>query len=261
MMNGQAVFSPDANYHGTGSFSYTVSDGHGGSATGSVTVTINSVNDAPVANAGTDQTVECSNAVMLDGSASFDVDGDTLTYVWREGMTVIATGSKPDVALPFGTHTLTLRVEDPSGVFHEDNVIVNVLDNTAPVMVSNGETVLIWPPNKRYEQVKVSDLIASAGDSCDASVKLSSVVIMKVGSDEGSASDNDIVIAGDCRSVQLRADRNGNGDGRVYTITFGVTDGVGHTTTLTRQVFVPHNQGGGAAIYSGAAYTVTSSCP
>src|SRR5262249_9440962 len=48
--NGTDVtYSPAANYNGTDSFSYTVSDGHGGTATANVNVTINSVNDNPVA--------------------------------------------------------------------------------------------------------------------------------------------------------------------------------------------------------------------
>jgi hypothetical protein len=108
----------------------------------------------------------------------------------------------------------------------------------------------------------VADLVASAVDVCDASVTLSSVVIAKVTSDEGSIGDNDIVIAADCKSVQLRADRNGNGNGRVYTITFRVRDAVGNTFTLLRQVTVPHDQGGGNnAVDSGVAYTVNSVCP
>jgi hypothetical protein len=88
------------------------------------------------------------------------------------------------------------------------------------------------------------------------------VVIAQVTSDEGSASNNDIVIAANCKSVQLRADRNGSGDGRVYTITFRVRDAVGNTSTLTRQVTVPHDQGNGNnAVNSGIAYTVNSGCP
>ncbi|NNL04267.1 MAG: tandem-95 repeat protein [Xanthomonadales bacterium] len=42
-------YTPDSNYNGTDSFSYTVSDGNGGSDTGSVSVTVNPVNDYPVA--------------------------------------------------------------------------------------------------------------------------------------------------------------------------------------------------------------------
>ncbi|HZX22636.1 MAG TPA: DUF4382 domain-containing protein [Woeseiaceae bacterium] len=40
------------------------------------------VNTAPVADAGADQTVTAGDTVNLDGSASFDDDGDTLTYSW-----------------------------------------------------------------------------------------------------------------------------------------------------------------------------------
>src|SRR5262249_28071107 len=50
--SGNVVFTPAANYNGQASFSYTVSDGHGGTATATVTVNVTAVNDAPVA--GTD---------------------------------------------------------------------------------------------------------------------------------------------------------------------------------------------------------------
>lgn len=39
-------------------------------------------NTAPVADAGADQTVTAGDTVNLDGSASFDDDGDTLSYSW-----------------------------------------------------------------------------------------------------------------------------------------------------------------------------------
>ena len=39
------VFTPEVNYHGTASFTYVVSDGHGGTAEGSVSVTVNSSNN------------------------------------------------------------------------------------------------------------------------------------------------------------------------------------------------------------------------
>ena len=51
IVNNKAVYTPNADFNGGDSFSYTASDGHGGSATGTVTVTINPVNDAPVAKA------------------------------------------------------------------------------------------------------------------------------------------------------------------------------------------------------------------
>ncbi len=39
-------------------------------------------NNAPVANAGSDQNVSTGSLVTLDGSGSSDADGDTLTYSW-----------------------------------------------------------------------------------------------------------------------------------------------------------------------------------
>jgi hypothetical protein len=46
------------------------------------TVTISTVNSAPVANAGADQTVLVGQPVALSGAGSSDVDGDTLTFAW-----------------------------------------------------------------------------------------------------------------------------------------------------------------------------------
>lgn len=46
------------------------------------TVTISTVNSAPVAQAGRDRAISVGNTVHLDGSASSDFDGDRLGYSW-----------------------------------------------------------------------------------------------------------------------------------------------------------------------------------
>jgi probable HAF family extracellular repeat protein len=88
-------------------------------------------NTPPVANAGADQTVECSTAAHLDASGSTDDDNDTLTYEWRNGDTVLGTSALLDVTLARGTHTLTLVVSDQSAST-EDTVTITVNDTTAP---------------------------------------------------------------------------------------------------------------------------------
>jgi len=140
-------------------------------------------------------------------------------------------------------------------------VSITVNDTVPPIITLNGNSISLWPVNKSMHTINVADLVASASDNFDASVNLNSVVIASVSSDEGTAADGDIVIAPNCKSAQLRATRDGSGDGRVYTITFLVRDVAGNTTTVSAQVSVPHDQGNGAAIDSGEAYTINSSCP
>lgn len=61
-------------------FRLTVTNGAGSDA---ASVSVNTRNSAPVANAGPNQTVPPGSVVRLDGSMSSDVDGDQLTYSWQ----------------------------------------------------------------------------------------------------------------------------------------------------------------------------------
>lgn len=68
-------------------FLITVTDAMGKSATDQITVVVeppSRPNNAPVARAGDDRRVRVNGFVSLDGSASFDPDGDVLTYAWSQ---------------------------------------------------------------------------------------------------------------------------------------------------------------------------------
>jgi hypothetical protein len=69
-----------------------------------------------------------------------------------------------------------------------------------------------------------------------------------------------MVIASGCQSVQLRSERQGSGNGRVYTIHLSVSDGNGNTGAATCKVTVPKSQNGNPAIDDGPVYTVNGSC-
>jgi hypothetical protein len=169
-------------------------------------------------------------------------------------------------SFPVGTTTVHVTATDATGNSSTCSFTVTVKDIDPPVITLNGQTITLWSPDHKYTTVHVTDLVASASDLCDSSVNINSVVIASVTSDEpnNSAGDgnttNDIVIAGDCKSVQLRAERMGAGDGRVYTITFKVTDSSGNSTTARAKVTVPKSQNGSPAVDSGPQYTV-SGCP
>jgi hypothetical protein len=128
---------------------------------------------------------------------------------------------------------------------------------------------MLWPPNHSYVTINLTQCVSAASDGCDPMVNLSKVFISQVSSDEpedapgGSDGNttNDIVIAADCKSVQLRAERNENGNGRVYTITFKVRDASGNTGTATFNVTVQISQNGNPAVPGpGPGYTKTSNC-
>jgi hypothetical protein len=165
-------------------------------------------------------------------------------------------------SFPVGTTTVHATAVDAAGNSSTCSFTVTVKDIDPPVITLNGQTITLWPPDHKYTTIQVADLVASASDLCDPGVNINSVVIASVTSDEpeNSAGDgntvNDIVIADGCKSVQLRAERMGGGNGRVYTITFKVTDSSGNSTTATAEVTVPSSQNGSPAIDDGPHYTV-----
>jgi hypothetical protein len=72
------VYVPNANYFGSDSFDFTADDTHGGQSTQTVSVTVNPVNDAPVATGGSVTTPE-ETAVNFQLGAT-DVEGDALAF-------------------------------------------------------------------------------------------------------------------------------------------------------------------------------------
>ena len=81
--NGSSVsYTPAANFSGTDSFTYTAHDGHGGTATATVNVTVTPVNDAPVA-VGDAYTANAAGSLSVAAPGVLgndtDVDGDSLT--------------------------------------------------------------------------------------------------------------------------------------------------------------------------------------
>jgi hypothetical protein len=81
LINGQVVFIPDANFHGTAKFSYTVMDQFGLSSTATASIFVESVNDAPVV-AGESATASEGDIQLFNIAGllanDYDDDGDAL---------------------------------------------------------------------------------------------------------------------------------------------------------------------------------------
>jgi hypothetical protein len=117
------------------------------------TITVNisqPTNAVPVADAGSNQTVidsddNGSESVVLDGSASSDPDGTIVSWLWKEGETIIGSGKTFSASFTLGSHRVTLEVTDSGSKRAFDTITVNVLPlhNDEPVAQAGPDQLII----------------------------------------------------------------------------------------------------------------------
>lgn len=125
-------------------------------------------------------------------------------------------------------------------------------DHQAPIVTTKHNT--LWPPNHQYHTIDISDCIESIVD-CDPHPEVKFLWVSSDEPENGQGDGNtwdDIVCDHD--SADLRAERQGPKDGRVYRIGFSVKDHSWppNTTYGVCVVSVPHDQSGAPAVDSGA---------
>ncbi|WP_371153421.1 Hint domain-containing protein [Jannaschia sp. 2305UL9-9] len=147
--NGDGTFeyTPNADYNGSDSFTYTVSDGQGGETTGTVNIGVTPVNDDPVANDDNGSAVEDGGAVVVNliGNDT-DVDGDTLTidsFGQPANGTVVDNGDgtvsyTPDPDFN-GEDSFTYTVTDGNGGTDTATVTITVDATADPDGIVDGE--------------------------------------------------------------------------------------------------------------------------
>jgi photosystem II stability/assembly factor-like uncharacterized protein len=193
---------------------------------------LESRNRVPAVNAGADQTIaagaNCLGQVVLSAVAS-DPDGDPVTLTWS-GVFGTASGPNLSVTLPVGTHAITVTADDGIGGRASDTVVVTVADTTPPVIagVKASPSVI----DKSNHMMVPVQIFVDATDGCGAV----DCRIVSVASNEPATGDWEITGA---LTLNLRAERLGKGDGRIYTITIECTDAAGNVATSTVTVAVP----------------------
>ncbi len=84
----------------------------------------------PVANAGGDRTIidpeRDGESVILDGSSSYDTDGNIVSYEWLIDGEVVATGILQEITLQIGITNVTLKVTDNNGGVGYDAITIVV---------------------------------------------------------------------------------------------------------------------------------------
>ncbi|MFL6229228.1 MAG: Ig-like domain-containing protein [Pyrinomonadaceae bacterium] len=214
--NGVLTYAPEANYHGADSFTYAVSDGNGGSATANVTVTISSVNGAPVAS-GTSATTDEDNEVAIPLAAS-DVEGDSLTFSVASAPAHGSLSINGNVATYTpardynGADSFTFKANDAQSDSNAASVSIRINPvNDAPVAVADSATTDEDTPVTIALRANDTDVDGDALTVTGASGALKGTV----------------EILGD-GSVRYTPNLNANGSD---SFTYAISDGHGGTAT------------------------------
>jgi hypothetical protein len=168
--DGTFTYTPVANFSGTDSFSYVLSDGNS-TATGTVNITVTAINDAPTATDDSANATAGGSAVVIDVLANdaADVDGDTVTVTavssvsGTAGGTAVISNNGADVtytpSATDGTATFTYTADDGNGGTATGTVTVTVA--SAQVTDASG----VWKMTTTLDSQSGSDCDGTLGET------------------------------------------------------------------------------------------------
>ena len=175
-----------------------------------------------------------------------DVQLNTTTGVFE--VTTVPGQSDVDsdmilLALPSGVGLLTVETIAPSG---PDSMFVMAAVVNSPPNCANATPSLdeLWPPNHKFVPITIAGVTDRDGDPVTITIDSIFQDEPLEGLGDGTFSPDGYGIGTD--TANLRAERSGTGDGRVYHVTFTATDGQGGECTETVSVWVPHSKNSGS---------------
>lgn len=253
-----------ANWTGTETITFTVTDAHGVTKDDTATFTVDPVPIiAPIPNQTAPFTpFDLDNYVSgVDPSAvCWSYSGNSCLQV-SIGNHNVVTVTNPGACTRPETITFTATAKACEEEVSR-SVKVTFTPNRPPDCTKAiADPGCLWPPNHQWVPVSILGVTDPDGDPV-------TITITKITSDEPTASDKgsggathapDASGVGTSSTAMIRSERSGNGDGRVYVITFTANDGKGGTCEGSVMVNVPHDQSSKVcpAIDSGQKYDAT----
>jgi len=239
------TYTPAATYYGSDSFTYTISDGHGGTATATVSVTVNYVNYPPVANADSIQTDKSVPATFDPRTNDADQNGDGLTIMSVGGAshgTVTINSGATLTYMPttgyYGSDSFTYTISDNHGGTATATVSVTVnYVNKAPIAVDDVVKTYSYGGGGPYPGLLMAKFSPLTNDSDPDGDDLTiiSVTSGAYGSvsifNSGRLPDQDKkVVVYQCSNTEYIKHFSGD------TFTYTISDGHGGTSTATVKV-------------------------
>ena len=121
---------------------------------------------------------------------------------------------------------------------------VDVQDTTPPVVYVTVDPANSWPPNHSLVNVHAT---VEVEDCSPVTIVLESVTSNEPDDGIGDGSHEPDVVGADLETedydFQVRSERSGTGEGRIYTVVYRVTDAGGLESWASATVQVPHDQG------------------
>jgi PKD repeat protein len=257
------TYTPAADEHGPDSFTFQVSDGQASSNVATVSLAVEPVNDRPVAASQSLEAVQgLATPIVLTAT---DVDGDALSWVITSPPTHgTLSGAAPNLVYTSapgyaGPDSFAFLVSDGSLDSDVASVGLNVVGETnhpPSCATARPSLTVLWPPNHKMKSLQILGVTDADGDP----VTILAKTIRQDEPVEGTG-DGNRTPDGTLTPLQLRAERAGGGDGRVYHVTFEATDGEGASCTATLTVCVPHDQSGGTCVDGGPLHDSTVEHP
>ena len=238
LVSGAVVFTPDANYNGPASFTYTVADGQGGLATATVNVLVIPVDDPVTASLTPDASSDTGvigDSLTSNASAALSgtgAPGDMATLYAANGTTVLGTAvvtaggtwriEPVGSYLAEGVNSLTVRSTDPAGNQGAATAVRLTLDTTAP----SAPTVVITDDANRDGLISASELSKRANARIDLPVDAKAGDTLTV--TDGQVTNSVVLTAAQITAGSATSSFANPPDGGVVSLTASITDAAGN---------------------------------
>lgn len=199
--------------------------------------TVTVTNDAPAALLITGISIAGANANEFNATSDCGTIGSGSSCIIDVVFTPLSLGA--------GSGLLNISSNDPNSPTTVVPLSGNGVDITSPEISAVADRDTLWPPNHKMVNITIEVYTTdNSGLSVILSAEVQSNELVNGGGDGNTSPDwTEPVIDQDTGiiNLQLRSERSGGGDGRIYTITITATDITGNSSSVDLEVTVPYS--------------------